>query len=84
MYEKDDLLDGICSITCSIISLFSLIYTLIITDYRELLRYIPAFIFWSVFLILSIIFIIKIYLNKRKIQFDLEKLRQEKSNMKIL
>lgn len=77
MSDKDDLFDGICSITCSIISLFSLIYTLIITNYREPLRYIPAFIFWSVFLIFSLIFTIKIYLNERKILFDLEKLRQE-------
>lgn len=74
MSYKEDLFDGVASITSCVISLTGLIFTLVITDFENPLSYIPALIFWGGFPIFSIVFVIKVYLNmkKRKQEYKLK------------
>lgn len=66
MTHTDDLFDGICGLICSIISLYSLVFTFIYHNPGTLFNYIPAFIFWSITLIGSSIFSYEICINKKK------------------
>ncbi len=66
MTRTDDLFDGICGITCSIIALSSLIYTLILYSSGTPFNYIPAFIFWVIALMCTSIFTYEICISKKK------------------
>ncbi len=66
MTRTDDLFDGICGITCSIISLSSLIYILINYNSGIPFNYIPAFIFWVIALICTSIFTYEICVSKKE------------------
>ena len=75
--HSQDIFDGLCSALSTLLGIIGVIFTGLQGEIMDYFMYIAVLIFWVIWLVFSLIFSILVYMSRRRIKKDLERVREE-------